>query len=358
VRVAYDVTPAIVCDGGLRRYVEMLWAELAPRVELRAFALGRGRAPAGGLPLRRHAVPLRVLHPAWRLLGWPRAETFAGPVDVVHATALVPPPTRRPLVVTVHDVMPLTHPQFFTAAATAMQRRQLRAAARAAVVVTTCAATAGEIARVGDVDAQRIVVAPLGVLPARDGDAPPAAAAEIPPGPYLLSVGSLTPRKGFQVLAKAVSRLGAACPPVLLVGPDGWRADEVRRQVRDADRHGRIRCLGAVDDATLRRLYAGALLVCQPSLAEGFGMPLVEAMAFGAALVGTAIPPAAEVATGCALLVPPDDDAALAEALASLLDDPARRRALGDAARAQAAQFTWAATADAMVGAYRQALAA
>jgi len=355
VRVAFDVTPAVVCDGGLKRYVEMLWPELARRCDLRAFAVGRGDGAALDLPARRLAVPLRLLHPAWRLLGWPRAETFTGPVDVVHATALVPPPTRRPLVVTVHDVMPLTHPQFFAAAAQEMQRRQLAAARRAAAVVTTCHATAEEIARVGDLPRERIVVAPLGVLPAESAGA---GGGPVPDGPYLLAVGAITPRKGLEVLARAASLLGPACPQVLLAGPDGWRGDEVRRALQRADTAGRVRVLGSVDDATLRRLYAGATLVCQPTLAEGFGMPLLEAMAFGAAVVASDIPAAAEVTGGCAVLVPPGDARALADAVASLLDDPARRAQLGAGARAHAAGFTWARTADAVASAYRMAAAA
>lgn len=356
VRVAFDVTPAVVCHGGLKRYVEMLWPELARRCDLRAFAVGRGGDAAFDLPLRRRAVPLRLLHPAWRLLHWPRAETFSGPVDVVHATALVPPPTRLPLVVTVHDVMPLTHPHFFAAAAQEMQRRQLAAARRAAAVVTTCQATAEEIARVGDLPRERIVVAPLGVLPAQasgvdGGD-------EVPEEPYLLAVGALTPRKGAEVLARAASLLGPGCPPVLVVGPDGWRSDEVRRALRQADTGGRLRVLGSVDDATLRRLYAGAQVVVQPSLAEGYGMPLLEAMAFGAPVVASDIPAAAEVAGECALLVPPGDARALADAVAALLDDPARRSALGTAGRTHAAGFTWGRTADAVTSAYQMAAAA
>jgi glycosyltransferase involved in cell wall biosynthesis len=359
VRVAFDATPAVVCEGGLRRYVEMLWPELAQRVELRAFALGRGGTPRNGLPLRRRHLPLRALEPLWQGLGWPRAESFTGPVDVVHATALVPPPTRAPLVVTVHDVLPLTHPHFFPPAAASMQRRQLDAAVRAACVLATCQATASEITRLAGVAPERIVVAPLGALPVQsEGPGDPAAEKHAAHSPFLLAVGALTPRKGFEVLARAAALLGPGCPEVLVAGGDGWNAAAVRRELAAADSARRLRLLGSVDDATLRRLYAQAAVVCVPSRAEGFGIPVLEAMALGAAVVASDLPSVREIAGPAATLVPAGDAAALAAALAALLDDPPGRDALGRAARERALGYTWARTADSVVAAYRLAAGA
>jgi glycosyltransferase involved in cell wall biosynthesis len=120
--------------------------------------------------------------------------------------------------------------------------------------------------------------------------------------------------------------------------------------------HRRVRLLGPVDDATLSALYASATVVCHASRGEGFGMTCLEAMAFGAPVVATDLPPVRELAGGAVELVPVDDAAALAAALRGLLDDEPRRRALGEAARSRAAEFSWARMAADVVGAYRLAL--
>jgi glycosyltransferase involved in cell wall biosynthesis len=352
IAVGLDVTSAVTGQAGLSRYAEELWRELEARgdVSVRAFALGRGRSLNGAVRL---AIPLRALRPAWRYLRWPRAESFVGDVDVVHSLALTAVPTRRPLVSTVHDVLPITRPELYPPGTDRAQRRELETATRSDVIVTTCEATADEIARVGPYPRDRIVVAAPGVaaLAAAKG-----AAAES--GPYILAVGAMTPRKGFDVLAAAAGLLGAECPPVLIAGPDYWGADAMRRAIADADTHSRVELLGAVDDATLGGLYRGATIVCHPSRAEGFGLTCLEAMEAGAPLISSDLPSVREVVDGAAELVPPDDPAALAEALARVAGDAQRRDELAAAGRRRAADFTWARTADGVVRAYRAALGA
>lgn len=355
MRVGLDVTPAVTASAGLARYTEELWRELVSRddVEVHAFALGRGRGDDFGLPLTRRHLPLRALRPLWRVVRWPRAETFAGNVDVVHTIALTPIPTARPQTVTIHDLLPITHPELYPPGAERGQRAELAEARRARVVVTTCEATAEEIVRVAAFPRERIVVAPPGVLSW-------AAAAGEPPAepPFVLAVGQVTPRKGFDLIAEAVARLGDRCPPVVLAGPDWWRAEEVRRRIAEVDARRRVRFLGPVDDGTLAALYRAATVVCHASRAEGFGMTCLEAMAFGKPVVATDLPPVREFAAGAVELVPVGDVAAFADALDGLLVDGARRRALGEAARARAAEFSWARMAEDVVGAYRLALAA
>ena len=168
----------------------------------------------------------------------------------------------------------------------------------------------------------------------------------------------MTPRKGFDVLAAAAARLGPSCPPVLVAGPDYWRADETRQAISDADSHGRVELLGPVDDAALAALYRGAIAVCHPSRAEGFGLTCLEAMAAGAPLVATDLPSVRETVNGAAELVPPDDPEALAETLGRLLADRKRRSELAASGRRRAAEFTWEGTSDGVVRAYRAALGA
>jgi len=226
------------------------------------------------------------------------------------------------------------------------------AAAEADVVVTTCEATAGEITRVVGIPRERITVAPPGAFLSRS-DLGPA-----PANPaYLLVVGQVTPRKGLDVVARAAELLGGGCPPILVVGHDWWRADEVRAEIASVDSARRMRLLGHVDDNRLAALYHGATIVCHASRAEGFGMTCLEAMSAGVPLVATDLPSVRELAAGHALLVPVEDADALAAAIAALLADERRRRELAESGRERARAFTWQRMAAAVLGAYRRALA-
>ncbi len=347
------MTPVVTTHGGLARYAEELWRALAARddITVSAFALGRGRAPDLALPLRRFPVPLRLLRPAWRSARRPRAELFSGDVDVMHSLALLPAPTGKPSVQTIHDVLPITHPHLYPPGADVVHREEVAAAARADLVVTTCEATAEEIARVGGIPRERIVVAPPGAFTQReDGGTPP-------PGPYLLAVGQVTPRKGLDVLARAVARLGGRCPPVLVAGPDWWRAEDIRAKLASIGTDRRISLLGPVDDSTLARLYRGASILCHPSRAEGFGMTCLEAMEAGVPVVASDLPSIRELTGGAAVLVPVDDADALAEAIELLLGDEGERRRLAAAGRDRAAEFSWPLMAGQVVQAYRRVVA-
>jgi glycosyltransferase involved in cell wall biosynthesis len=351
LRVGLDVTPAFTTHGGLARYTTELWRELASRgdVAVAAFALGRGRRRATALPLTRVPVPLRTLRPLWRVSGVPRAEWFARDVDLVHSLALMPAPTRKPRVQTVHDVLPISHPELYPPGADDVHRAELAAAADADAVVTTCEATALEIARVSDIPRGRITVAPPGVFarPGGNGAAPMT-------GPYILAVGQVTPRKGLDVLARAAALVGPRCPPIVVAGPDWWRADEVRARIREVDRDGRVRLLGPVDDDQLGRLYAHATLVCHPSRAEGFGMPCLEAMDAGAPLVASDLPSIRELTAGAAALFSVDEAEALAGELDRLLSHDDDRHALAAAGRRRAGDFSWRRMADEVVSVYRR----
>jgi glycosyltransferase involved in cell wall biosynthesis len=353
MRVALDVTPAIVGMSGLRHYANVTWDHLVDHgVEVSAFAAGRGPRIDGDV--RRLPVPLRLLQASWRLTHWPTAETLAGKVDVVHSLDLLPPPTRRPLVVTVMDVLAITHPQYFTERVRQAQQQHLDGAARAQVVVCGCTATAEEIARVSTIPRERIVVTPYGRLP---GPVPPAHPPDRPPtDPYLLSVSTIEPRKGYIVLAEAIARV-PDCPRVLVAGPDGYLGEQIRRRVKEIDRHDRITFLGDVrDPVALGRLYSEATLVVQATLAEGFGFPVLEAMGRGCAVVASDIPQAREIGADAVEFVPVGDAEALAATVSALLGDEGRRAALGGAAAARAAGMTWDVTTEHLVGAYQRAL--
>jgi glycosyltransferase involved in cell wall biosynthesis len=294
------------------------------------------------------------MHPVWRAFGRPRAERLVHGADLVHALGGLPPPTRKPLVLTIHDLLPLTDPQFFTPRIRAEAARVAAAAATATVVLTTCRATAREIARLTGLPDERIIVAGLGPR-----ETVAARVDAVPPRPYLLTVGAVTPRKGLDVLAEAVAALGPAAPAVLVAGPDGLYASRAHAAVAAHDTHHRFSFLGEVDDERLVALIANATLVCQPSRAEGFGMVCLEAMALGAPVIASDIASVREIAGDDALALTPAGDAGiLAGELGRLLADDDARRALTEAGRARAQQYSWDDFATAVVGAYERALSA
>ena len=312
--------------GGIGRYVEGLVVHLPDAdVDVEPFAGARWR------------------YETWHRLRQPAVRTGA---DVVHAPSLaVPPPGRRPLVVTVHDLAFLSHPEFFPRRGRAFHQQGLALArAEAAAVVVPSCSTGGELAAHG-FPAERIHVVPHGI------DPPAGAAVVATPvdGAYVLAVGTIEPRKGLDVLLAAFGALG---PGVRLVvaGPRGWG------QVPGLDRPGVV-ALGRVDEATLDALYRGAVALAVPSRTEGFGLPALEAMARGCPVVASDAGALPEVVGDAGVLVPAGDPDALAGALAGLLADDGRRQAMGDAGRRRAARFTWAACVDGHVAAYRAALA-
>lgn len=349
MKVGLDVTPTIVGVTGVSRYTAEVWRGLLGRddVEVSAFAAGRGRAPP--LPARRTRVPLRVMHAAWKWTGRPKAEALVGDIDIVHSFDLIPPPSGRPVVMNVHDVTSITHPDMASPSAARLQREQLRAARDAAIVLALSEAAAAEIGRVGGIPRSRIVVASVGVRP--PACTLPSSVSE----PYILAVGEVSLRKGFDVLARAVAVLPGA-PRLYIAGPDGWGADEVKRRIASVGHESGVVLLGRVDDRLLEGLYQNATLVCHTSYAEGFGLPCLEAMACGAAVVATDIPPVREMAEGCVAFVEPGDVEGLSATIESLLRDPDKRSEMGRLARERASAFRWDAVVDRVVGAYRRAL--
>jgi glycosyltransferase involved in cell wall biosynthesis len=351
-RVAVDATALVAGSTGVARYAAELLRGLARHddLDIAPFAIGRGPTPPHDV--RRLRVPLRVVQPLWRWTGLPRAEHLVGGCDVVHSLDIVPVPTRRPLVVTVHDVLPLTIPHRYQDRQRRMIEAQVAALARAHLVVTTCEATKSDLVAHAAVRPERILVAPLGHRPPSTV-APPAPV----PGPYVLGVGSVTPRKGFQVLARAVARLGDDAPPVVIAGPDGWQADEVRAEVHRLGVADRITFLGRVDDDVLEGLYRHALVLCHPSEAEGFGIPVLEAMACDVPVVTTDVPAIREVAGDAALVVPVGDVDALAAGLARAWSDEAWRAETIRRGRDRCERYSWDACVDGLVGLYRSARA-
>lgn len=344
MRVALDVTPTTAGTTGVARYAAAMAVELrALGVDVAAFAIGRGpHAPPPGT--RRLPVPLRVVQRSWQLTRRPSVEQLVGRIDLAHCLDLQPAPSRAPRVMTAHDLLAITRPDLHSARQVQQQHRQLRAMRTADLVLANSAVTAQDLLEHG-VPADRIVVTPLGMTPPAEQVVPRA-------GRYALAVGELAARKNLLVLVEAFrdARLPDGAE-LLLVGPQGYQAQDVLARAG-----GRVRVLGRVDDAELATLYAGATAFCFPSLAEGFGLPVLEAMQAGAPVLVSDLPVLHEVAQDAARYLPAQDVSAWRAALEDLFADEAARTAMSRRGREVAAGRTWKQTAGATLAAYERLL--
>lgn len=346
--------------GGSGTYIR----ELVPALRDRAALVGvaaRGHAVVPeedlGIPLVTSALPRPALYEAWNRLRRPHLPAGAARADVVHATTWAVPPARGGLVVTVHDLAFLRAPEHFTPRGNRYFRRALEVTRREAdVVVTPSQASADDCLREGFA-AERLRVVPHGVRVPEVG-ADEAAAIRARLGldrPYVLWCGTFEPRKNLPTLLDAFARVpGGTDLQLLLAGPAGWgSADADVRERLAGPLADRVRLLGRLTHAELHVAYAAARAFCFPSTWEGFGMPVLEAMAHGTPVVTSAGTSMAEFADGAGLLVDPRDAGALAGAvLAAAGDEHDRLSAL---ARERAAGYSWERAADLTLDAYRAA---
>ena len=354
LRVAFDATPVISGRTGVARYVTQLGAALERQsVELRQFAVGRRSfaLPAGARHIR---FPARAVERWWRTVPWPTIEQLVGDVQAVHATGLVMPPTRRPLVVTAHDIAAVRYPELHPDRHVRQQRAQLDLLHRASAIVSVSRATADDLVQLG-IPAERVVVAPPGLTRLPE-PAPPLAGLD-GRGGYLLTVGETSPRKGYGTLVGALARLDRG-PALVMAGPPAGDERRLRSLIASFGLGPRVTRLGPVTDAVLARLYRDALVLCFPSIAEGFGSPVLEAMGTGLPVLASDIPVLRELAGDAAVYVPNDDEKAWAEAIQAIVSDDSLRRALAQRGLSRAAEFTWERAAAATCDAYRLALGA
>lgn len=348
--------------GGTATSILGTVAALARRddVEVVGVAARHGEPPPEpfrpSVAVRHLPLPRLALYEAWHGLRWPPVERATGAVDVVHATAVAVPPTRAPLVMTIHDLAFLADPSLVTRHGNRFLRRGTELARRhARLVLVPSEATAAECRDAG-FDPDRLRIVPWGVdpQPVAPGDVEGVRTRLGLQRPYVLFVGTVEPRKNLGGVIGAVAGLAGRDLDLVIVGPDGWNEDLDGRLAALAGTGIGVHRLGFLPPRELLPLYAGAGVFCFPSLREGFGMPVLDAMAHGAPVVTSAGTATAEVAGDAGLLVDPLDTAAITAALASVLDDPARADHLRAAGRERAAGFTWDRTAELTAAAYAE----
>ncbi|MGI8757560.1 MAG: glycosyltransferase family 4 protein [Acidimicrobiales bacterium] len=309
------------------------------------------------IEVRPLPLPRLALYEAWHALRWPPVERATGPVDLVHATAVVVPPTSAPLVVTIHDLAFLADSAHATRHGHRFFRRGTELARRhARLVLVPSEATAAECRHAGFAP-ERIRLVPWGVdaHAVTDQEVEAVRRTHALDRPYVLFVGTVEPRKNLAGVIGAMATLAGRDVDLVLVGPAGWNED-LDRRIAALDGTGiRVRRLGFQPPEALPALYAACAAFCFPSRREGFGLPVLEAMGHGAPVVTSASTATAEVAGDAALLVDPRDHAAIGAALARVLDDAALATDLRTRGRARAATYTWERTADLTAAAYAEA---
>jgi glycosyltransferase involved in cell wall biosynthesis len=303
-------------------------------------------------------LPRLALYEAWHRLRRPSVERATGPVDLIHATGIAMPPATRPVVSTVHDLSYLDYPEMFSRAGLRFFQRALELTLSDARLVLCSSLATLERCRTAGFDEARLRHVPLGVRVETVSDA---WAGEVRrrfglEGDYILWTGTVEPRKNLPRLLRAFALVEPAVD-LALVGPPGWNEDlEAVLDALPEPVRGRIHRLGWVSREDLGALYARASVFCFPSLLEGFGFPVVEAMGHGTPVITSTGTSTEElVADGAGLAVDPTDVEAIANAISRVLSDQALAGRLVDAGRARAAQYTWERSAALVEQAYAEA---
>jgi len=383
VRIAIDGAPlGWRLRAGITRYAGRLAASLAaefPRDRVSVTVPLLSRRGLAGLrearrALRGTAVRVRPVLPSPGLLGaiwarssFPRAEAVFGRAKVYHATSLAVPIAGcgAASVATLYDFYFLREPGY--PSAPGLRREGLSTLARADRLIAISRATAHDAAELLRLDPERIDVIPLAADERFRPDIAPAEIARVrnrlglEGRPYLAFTGTIEPRKDLPTLVRAFASLrrrGVIPHRLAIAGARGWGAEALERAL--AEEHlgpEDVTLLGALEDDDLPPFLAGAALFCFPTLYEGFGLPLVEAMACGTPVLSTRTSSVPEVVGDCAILVEPRDPAALAAALEALANDAVRRSELARRGLERARWFSWARVARETRASYERALA-
>jgi glycosyltransferase involved in cell wall biosynthesis len=284
--------------------------------------------------------------------------------DLVHFTNyLAPAACRVPYVLSIHDMSLQLFPECHTWKKRLLTSRLLPLVAeRARLVLAPSESTRRDVVRLLGLDPAKVRVIPYAAGPAFRPVSPDPERMERLYGvrpPYFLYVGTLEPRKNLERLLRAFARALPALPraSLVLVGQRGWKFAATLREAARGDLHGRVVMPGYVPEEDLPTLMSGALAFVYPSLYEGFGLPVVEAMACGTPVMTSRSSSLSEIAEGAALLIDPHDEAAMADGLRALAGDEALRSDLAERGRRRAALFSWDRTGRETVAAYREALA-
>lgn len=362
--IAIDYTPAFEQGAGIGRYVRELIAALAQidqQTHYRLLVTGAAPDDLPALPAPNFNWRSTRLSPRWLARLWHRlhvplpVEAFTGSIDLYHATDFVLPPTTRRTraIVQVHDLSFVRVPEAAAPRLKAYLDRVVPASVqRADHVLADSQATKNDLIELYRLSPEKITVIHGGV----DQRFRPAAPEQVQvvrqkyglrDYRYIFSVGTVQPRKNYGRLIESLARLRSQQHDIHLViaGGRGWLEDPIYQTIKTTGMQPYVHFIGFADDADLPALYRAADCLAFPSLYEGFGFPVLEAMACGTPVMTSSVSSLPEVAGDAALIVNPHDLDAITGALAQLLTNKNLRESLIERGFAQAQQFTWAASA-------------
>jgi glycosyltransferase involved in cell wall biosynthesis len=374
-RIGLDYTAAAHQAAGIGRYTRELARSLAAlphsgNFEYRLFVADAGTASLPALPGPNFAWRPTRLSERWLARLWYRLrlplwiQYWTGPLDLFHATDFFLPPVRPGTctLVTIHDLSFVREPETVMPGMTHHLTKWVpHSVKRADHVIAVSEATRQDLIELYQTSPEKISVLYHGVTPDFQPvtEAARLAAVRQKYGlgerPFILSVGTIQPRKNYQRLIQAFATLDPTLA-LVIIGSKGWKYEAVFSEVAKRGLDQRVHFLGFVADADLPALYSTASLFVYPSLYEGFGLPALEAMACGTPVVASNQSALPEVIGEAGLLVDPGDIEALAAAMARLLTDTSLRQKLAQAGRARAASFTWSGMAAKLLDLYKKLL--
>lgn len=378
--IGIDVTSAITQGGGIGRYTRELIRVLTALKSPYTFRFFSAKPPlelpvADPVPTADHAsyhpAPLneRWLYRLWYRLRLPLPVQWStGPLDLFHSPDFVLPPVSGhiPTLLTVHDLSFAHYPELFPVPLIQYLNRVVPwSISRATHVLADSQATKHDLITLWQVPADKITVLYCGVdtrfKPVTENKRLTAVRHKYALGdtPFILNVGTIQPRKNYQMLIRAFQPVAETFPHNLIfAGGKGWLYDEMMAEVGRQGLNGRVHFIGFVDDNDLPALYSAASLLTFPSFYEGFGLPLLEAMACGVPVISSNASSLPEVVGDSGLLLSPHDEAAWSAGLNELLADPLRRaRMVADGFR-QARQFTWVKVGQELLSLYQNLIQA
>jgi len=362
---------AAAVGHGIKRYSHELWEALKEVGDVTAIPVaGWSSLSAEDLAalsartgLELTGLGRRGTSLCWTFLDAPALESrMRVRPDIVHAASLgYPVATRKPFVVTIHDLGPLTHPEYFSNTRPWVMERSLRQAVRKAdAIVCVSQSTADEVADyVGPAVEGRLHVVLEGV---GDEFHSPVAAdclAGLPPlqsgRPFIMCAGKLSPRKNVAGVIRALGRIRQRLPDhdLVLVGGNGWDVDQIAPEIEECSLSGRVHQLGYVSNDQLRALYQRTHAYLHPSFYEGFGLTILEAMASGAPVITSDRTSLPEVAGDAACLVDPENVDAIADAIERVCSSAELRNTMSAAGMERAGVFSWSKSAKRMAAIYK-----
>lgn len=374
-RIAIDYTAAFEQSGGIGRYVRELTAALAeldPANDYRLFVSG---AAAGALPPAPAGFQWRptAISPRWLTRIWQRArlplpvELFTGKIDLFHATDFVLPYTlgSTRTLLTVHDLSFVRVPEAASPPLKAYLDAVVpRSVERADHLLADSAATKEDLIDLYKTPADKITVLYSGVdrrfrrVSDRGALESTRAKYGLADRRYVLSVGTVQPRKNYSRVIRALAEARASGLDLryAIAGGKGWLEAEMQHTIASTGMGDYVHLLGFVDDEDLPALYSGSRMLLMPSLYEGFGLPILEAMACGVPVIASNISSLPEVAGDAAILVDPNDTAALGDAMLAVETESTLREQLIQKGYRQAEKFSWRRSAAQLLSVYRSLL--